>query len=383
MHVLLVEPSYRTRYPPLGLLKLASYHRLKGDTVELVKGCVNPNRKPDLIYVTSLFTWAWKPVWNSIEYYKSLFPDIKLWLGGIYASVFPEHARKSGADCVHVSVFTEAEDLMPAYDLVPEWDGSIIFSSRGCDNHCAYCSVWRVEGSLNSCKRTIRHLVYPEHTRIIIWDNNILQSPYWRDVFEELIWYSKARKMKIDFNQGLDARLVTEEAAEKLSRMNLLCVRIAYDSEDIKENIKEAISRISAYGVRRRSIFVYTLYNFNEDPESLFRRIKDVLNWGAVVYPMRYEPLNALNRWKFISSKWDTERLELVEDFRRVYGYGGTFPPYHWLAKRFMKSKSFDEAFRLPTKGEHRKRVQKPYYAKWHNEGEWRGVMEHILSKRW
>jgi len=47
MHVLLVEPSYYTRYPPLGLLKLASYHRNRGDSVELVRGCTFPDKKPD------------------------------------------------------------------------------------------------------------------------------------------------------------------------------------------------------------------------------------------------------------------------------------------------------------------------------------------------
>lgn len=85
MHVLLAEPAYRSRYPPLGLLKLASYHRLKGDTVELARGCIGPKQKPSLIYITSLFTWTWKPVWDAVRYYKSLFPEAELWLGGLYA----------------------------------------------------------------------------------------------------------------------------------------------------------------------------------------------------------------------------------------------------------------------------------------------------------
>lgn len=383
MHILLIEPAYRTRYPPLGLLKLASYHRLKGDSVELVRGCVRPRHKPELIYITSLFTWAWRPVWDAVKHYKNAFPEAKVLLGGLYASLMPDHAKESGADYVHVGIIPEVEDLMPAYDLVPEWNGSIIFTSRGCNRRCSYCGVWRIEGNINSCKRSIRHQVWPKHTRIILWDNNILASPFWRDIFDELIWFSQAKGMKVDFNQGLDARLITEEVAERLSKMRLLCIRISYDHKGMRKYVEKAIEKISAYGIRRRKIVVYMLYNFNDSPDDFFMRMRDVLSWGAVVYPMRYEPLNALERWKYIAPNWDTERLELVEDFRRVYGYSGTFPPYCWLVNRFRKSESFDEAFKLPQPKTHRKRVQKPYYDKWQDEEDWRKVVNRLLSKQW
>lgn len=382
MHVLLVEPAYHTRFPPLGLLKLAAFHRLKRDSVELVRGCVKPRVKPDLIYVTSLYTWAWKPVWDVVGFYKVLFSNVEVWLGGVYASLMPEHARRSGADNVFVGVFEEAEDLMPAYDLVPEWDGSIIFTSRGCNNRCSYCAVWKVEGKLNSCRRSIRHLVYPKHSRIIIWDNNILQSPYWREIFDELIQFSK-KGMSVDFNQGLDARLITDEVADKLAKIRLQCVRFAYDHEGAESHVKNAIEKLSVRNFRRRSILVYILYNFEDSPESFFKRVKDVLNWDAVAYPMRYEPLNALERWIHVGPKWDRERLEVVEDFRRVYGYGGTLPPYKWLVEKFRRAKCFDEAFTLPKEHEHPKRVNKPYHAKWQRESDWRKVMSHILTKQW
>lgn len=383
MHILLVEPVYHTRFPPLGLLKLAAYHRLHGDSVELVRGCVKPRKMPDLVYVTSLYTWAWKPVWEAVQFYKSLFPKVEVWLGGVYASLMPTHAAKSGADHIYVGIFEEAEDLMPAYDLIPEWDGSLIFSSRGCNNKCLYCAVWRMEGKLNSCKRSIRHLIYPKHSRIILWDNNILQSPYWEDIFNEIIWFCKVRGMSVDFNQGLDARLITKDVIEKLAKMKLLCVRLAYDHDNMNPYVEEAIKMLSEKGIRRRSIFVYILYNFDDDPESFFRRVRNVLEWGAVVYPMRFEPLNALERWKHVGSKWTKKKLEVVEAFRRIYGYGGTFPPYTWLVERFRKAESFDEAFKLPHKGEHEKRVNKPYYASWQREKDWRKVVKHIFLKQW
>lgn len=60
----------------------------------------NPKCKPDEIYVTSLFTYAWEIVHKTINFYKKKFPQIKITLGGPYASLMPNHARKSQADII-------------------------------------------------------------------------------------------------------------------------------------------------------------------------------------------------------------------------------------------------------------------------------------------
>ena len=66
LKVLLVEPQksrrYHTPYPPLGLLKLATFHRQRGDSVKLVNGVSDNGFEADIIYITSLFTYAWEPV---------------------------------------------------------------------------------------------------------------------------------------------------------------------------------------------------------------------------------------------------------------------------------------------------------------------------------
>lgn len=58
-------------------------------------------------------------------------------------------------------------------------------------------------------KSSIKHLIYPGHKKVTLWDNNILASPYWRNIFNEL----KELGVEVDFNQGLDARLLTQEVA--------------------------------------------------------------------------------------------------------------------------------------------------------------------------
>lgn len=383
MHILLVEPAYYTRYPPLGLLKLASYHRAKGDSVELVRGCLTPVRKPDKTYVTSLFTWGWKEVWQAVWYHKDLFPTTEILLGGIYASLMPEHARLSGADYVHIGLFEEAEDLMPAYDLVPKWEWSIMFASRGCPNHCPYCAVPRLEGELSRLKYNIGHLVYPGHKRIIFGDNNILAAPNWKSIATEVMELG----IEVDFNQGLDASFVTQEVAETLSKMKMPCVRLSYDYKGKGKNVKKAIELITSHGIRGREIFVYVLYNFKDSPDDFFERVKDVLTWGAVVFPMRFEPLDSMARNKYVSPSWDEYRLEMVEKVRRVLGFSGTLPPYSYLVKRFSEAIEFDEAFREPDRlfdNGAKRRAHRVYNVGWRNgERDWRLVLPGFTNKQW
>jgi len=77
------------------------------------------------------------------------------------------------------------------------------------------------------------------------------------------------------------------------------------------------------------------------------REIKDLLEWGVVSYPMRYEPLKPRPKNTYISPNWTTEQLEMIAKARRVIGYGGTFPPYEGLKKKILNAKSFEKAFKL------------------------------------
>jgi len=345
-YIHLVEPDYYTRFPPLGLLKLASYHRARGDKVSLMRGCrkIKSKQEPSRIYITSLFTWAWKPVWQAVRYYKQNYPKAEVWLGGIYASLLKSHAEGSGADVIWSGLFPEAEDMMPAYDLVPNWKSTLLFASRGCIRRCGFCSVPILEGQINRVKYSIRNLIYQGHTKVIFFDNNILTAPNWREIFHELIELG----IRVDFNQGLDAREIDDDVASLLSRMRIdPLVRLAYDYSNVGYYVERAIKTLKEYGIRGRDIMVYTLFNYVDDPEDFFRRVRDILEWGAVAYPMRYEPLNTLKKNSYISPRWRREEVEMVQEARRVLGYGGAFPPYPALIKKFKLAKDFQEAFSL------------------------------------
>jgi len=350
-HVVLVEPKYRTRFPPLGLLKLSAYHKMKGDTTELIRwssGKKYPKVAPDLIYVTSLYTWAWREVHEAIGYYKTWFSEVPIWLGGLYASLKPKNAELSGADHIHFGLFEEAENILPDYSLVPNWDGSIIFSSRGCPHKCGFCSVWRLEGKICNVKYSIKTFIWPNHTRVIFFDNNILASPGWRDIFTELLDLN----LNVDFNQGLDARFVTTKVAEFISRMKIDIIRLAYDHHGMRTYVKKAIEELRSHGIKGRKIMVYALFNYTDSPEGFLERVKDVLHWGAVCYPMCYTPFYANEKNTYMGPKWDKNKIELVQKARRVIGGrsgvgSGVFTPFQALIDKFDNAQSFDEAFSL------------------------------------
>jgi len=269
-----------------------------------------------------------------------------MWLGGLYASLLPDHAKLSGADYIHQGLFAQAEDVVPDYSLVPDWKGSIIFASRGCKNRCPYCIVPTLEGKISYEKRSIKKYVHPEHTKIIFFDNNILAMKYWRDIFKELVDLN----LEVDFNQGLDAHLLTDEAAEYISMMNIPLLRLAYDRPEQKKDVIKAINALSKRRVPRRRTLVYTLYNFNESPNDFLNRIITIHELGAVCYPMRFQPINTLKKDAYISPKWTKEQLNKVVAARRIIGYGGTFPPYEGLINKFKEAKNFNEAFKLNPK---------------------------------
>lgn len=346
--ILLVESpkgrKYHTPYPPLGLLRIAAYHKRKKDKVRFVQGFSDDGFEADIIYITSLFTYAYAPVHDVIRYYSHEYKKARIMVGGIYATLCPDHLRETFGNRIEIckGIVKKLENILPDYSLVPDWEVSILFASRGCIRKCSFCSVPILEREFKP-KKSIKHLIYPGHVKVVFWDNNILASPYWRNIFDEL----EELNLEIDFNQGLDARLLTEEVAIRLKRLKIPIVRLAYDIKGIRKRLKRAIKLLKTVGFRGRRIIVYCLHNFSDTPEDFLNRIKDLMEWEVVAYPMRYEPLEPRPKNTYVSPNWAAEQLEKVAKARRVLGYGGAFPPYEGLRKKILNAKDFEQAFHI------------------------------------
>jgi len=199
--------------------------------------------------------------------------------------------------------------------------------------------------------RSIRHLVAPGHRKVILWDNNLLGAANWRDLIAEL----KQIGLTADFNQGLDARRITEEVAEEFRGLRIDPVRMAYDVPSERTALQRAIPALKRAGFSLRDMIVYVLYNFRDSPEEFLGRLCDLMDWGVVAYPMRFEPLDSLAKNRYVADKWTSEQLEMVARARRVIGYGGAFPPHDGLRKKFLEARNFEDAFTLrPEKQTHR-----------------------------
>ncbi|MCL4378167.1 MAG: cobalamin B12-binding domain-containing protein, partial [Actinobacteria bacterium] len=114
---LLVEPVAKTPYPPLGLMKISSMlkNKFRNCIIESQVGNLIPKKiiEPKGIYITSLFTWDLKKVVDSIKYYRRLFPNSDIKVGGIAATINPDFIIKNTGIEPHRGIFDMAEYYSP------------------------------------------------------------------------------------------------------------------------------------------------------------------------------------------------------------------------------------------------------------------------------
>ncbi len=193
--VLLVEPNFpipnksrnHSNFLPIGLLKIASYLRTKSievkliryehenfqTTLDYVKETKDDSFKPDLICVTSIFTYWSKYVKDAVNYCKYEYEGVPVIVGGIYASLMPENCKKdTGCDGVITGIIPEAEKLIPAYDLV-DVDYQIIHTTRGCVCKCDFCGTYIIEPEWE-CKKSIKNEIVKKN---LIFYERVLKSP--------------------------------------------------------------------------------------------------------------------------------------------------------------------------------------------------------------
>jgi hypothetical protein len=298
MNVLLVEPEFpippksknHRDFLPIGLLKLASYHRQQGDKIRLVRGNQEIDGfKPDHIKITSLFTYWSKHVWDSVKFFKEQHPYAKVTVGGIYASLMPEHCKQSGCDEVFIGVDSEAEKCRPAYDLV-DVDYQIIHTSRGCVRRCSFCGTWRIEPTF-TCKRNIKKEVCSN--RIIFYDNNLLANPHIQDILKELSEATHNGNAVYSESQcGIDGRFLTPLLASLLKKARFVSPRIAWDNtyEDHR-SVKRQLDILTNAGYKSKDIFIFMIYNWRHDFEEMEKKRLKCWEWKAQIADCRYRPL--------------------------------------------------------------------------------------------
>mgnify|MGYP005646651933 CR=1 FL=1 len=299
--ILLVEPAYRAEYPPLGLMKISTWHKKKGDNVQFFKDIKNIEERDkfdkrkkhfhllkdhyDIIYITSLFTYNSWQVAKSAKYFQEKYPNADVKIGGIAATLVPEYFKKKTGISPYIGLLNGAENCQPDYTLFPYLKCSITFTTRGCPRKCPFCGVIKHEPKFFVKEDWPKDIDITKNS-IIFWDNNWLLSPNIENDVERILEFQKIGISYVDFNQGLDCRLFTEEKAKLLSRINIKPLRFAFDNHSEDGYIQKAIEIAQKYGFK--DIRVYVLYNFESDedtPEYFYYRINETVSYTHLTLP--------------------------------------------------------------------------------------------------
>jgi hypothetical protein len=141
--------------------------------------------------------------------------------------------------------------------------------------------------------------------RPIVCDNNLLACS--RKHFDSVI--DKLLPLKgIDFNQGLDARLLTKYHAGRLAELDCM-VRLAFDNVAYESQFVKAFETLRVAGIPPNRIRVYVLIGYHDTPEDALYRLTTVRELGALPNPMRYQPLDALTKNSYIEKTWTQRQL--------------------------------------------------------------------------
>ena len=373
-NILLVEPGYRNKYPPLGLMKIAQYHGPNGkkDNVRFVKG-EDPSAYEiawDRVYVTTLFSFEWARTARSIDYALDLVGGQahRVFVGGIAASLMHEKyiaeprwrgvrfikgllgeapAVSLDLDPFEEELYADDVDGRPIEDLVPDYsilehidyqypvsDAYFSYTSRGCVRKCAFCGVPKLEGAqrdTNSLTEVVENVskLYGEKRDLILMDNNVVASANFKEIIAEIIdlGFQRGAKLKrgryelqrrVDFNQGVDARILSKDPIylQQLARIALKPLRIAFDHLGVRKPYSKAIRYSADAGITDLSN--YMLYNFHDTPADLFERMRlnvslnEELGVRIFSFPMRYQPVTRPDRG-YIGKNWNSYFLRSMQ----------------------------------------------------------------------
>lgn len=249
MKILIIDID--SRIPNIALKKIEKYHTDQGDEViwniPLFKDSV------DKIYVSCVFTK---------NRHKCLFWEGIAEIGG------------SGYSLKAV-LPPEIEAVKPHINYG--------FTTRGCIRNCKFCIVPQKEGKIHIVGDLL-DLWDGQAKDIIVMDNNILALP---SHFELVCSQARKNKIKVDFNQGLDHRLLTSEIVDLLTSISHMEYRFAFDHPSMFGSVEKAIDLLQAHGINRANWYV--LVGFDTTPEQDLARLNYLKERDQRAYVQRYE----------------------------------------------------------------------------------------------
>lgn len=173
------------------------------------------------------------------------------------------------------------------------------FTSRGCIRKCPFCAVPRLEPQFVELSHW--------EPRPIICDNNLLACS--KKHFDKVVDSLKPFTA-VDFNQGLDARLLNSHHIQRLTELDLKVIRLAWDHIKEERVVRDAIMALTAAGIPKHKIHVYVLIGYDDNPDDALYRLQTLKSIGVWPNPQRYNPLDTLVRDSYVAANWTDRQLK-------------------------------------------------------------------------
>ena len=277
-------------FPNLALMKLATYHKQRGDEVEWAF----PLMPYDRVYMAKVFTFTQ----DDITAYQT--DDIVR--GG------------TGYD-LQSKLPADVENCYPDYSIYGITDTAYGYLTRGCPRGCRFCIVAEKEGKQSKKVANLENF-WRGQKYIKLLDPNLLACPDWKELMQELI----NSKAWVDFTQGLDIRLMTAEKADMIRQCKVKMLHFAWDNPDDELTFEKLKEYRKAFSLPDEKCKCYVLTNFNSTHEQDLERVYRLRDIGYDPFVMVYEKWNAPK---------ETRRLQRWCNNKIIFRAESDFTKYH------------------------------------------------------
>jgi hypothetical protein len=317
--VLLIGSATDSPTPPLDLLKLSTFLRKRGYSPSLHRGVLDQTiAEPHAIILTSVFSWEVPGLRRLIAGARKHWPRARTILTGVLPRKLGEAVQRGFA----VNIFDERSEILldderPDYSLVPEWDASIVITSKGvCPRECTHCETGARGKRVTKLIPKWHEHLQAQLPRIEVWDNTLALTS--RDHFCDVAKRLSETGKPVDIVCGITPGGVDEAELhwriDRLTPVQLAPARLECNSlEDLPRFFRLLRHARSAFGNSAR-LRAFAVVNGTENPQTAQSRIDQMVAEGIEIDPICFTPHNWHGSQPYVNKAtgWtlmDTERF--------------------------------------------------------------------------